>query len=110
MFVAELALQAASRARDESVGRMAVNMNDYERSMVRVRDEVAYEEAVKWRAKLEALEHELREAHVQVEGLRRALDLERADRERERGRHPPGTDSSALPYLALSCHIITLSL
>ena len=45
---------------------MAVDRNSYERSMLRVRDEVAYEEAVKWRGRLEALEQELRTANIQV--------------------------------------------
>ncbi|GAX83641.1 hypothetical protein CEUSTIGMA_g11065.t1 [Chlamydomonas eustigma] len=70
---AELALASAQRIQAESAARAAELRSDEQRAMLRLRDEVAHSEGIKWRERLAVLEQDLRAAHVRIEQLQQEL-------------------------------------
>jgi hypothetical protein len=53
---AELALASAQRIQVETAARAAELRSDEQRAMLRLRDEVAHSEGIKWRERLAVLE------------------------------------------------------
>ncbi|KXZ50182.1 hypothetical protein GPECTOR_17g819 [Gonium pectorale] len=75
---AELALVTVQRSAHEVVERGAMAASDHQRSMLRLHDEVAYKEGLKWQERLATLEQELRTAQQRCEQLEAELAVARS--------------------------------
>ncbi|GLI63227.1 hypothetical protein VaNZ11_006116, partial [Volvox africanus] len=75
---AELALLTVQRSANEAVERGALAASEHQRTMLRLHDEVAYKESLKWQERLAALEQELRVSQQRCEQLEAELAVARS--------------------------------
>ncbi|GLC40224.1 hypothetical protein PLESTB_000227900 [Pleodorina starrii] len=75
---AELALVTVQRSATEAVERGALAAAEHQRAMLRLHDEVAYKEGLKWQERLATLEQELRVAQQRCEQMEAELAVARS--------------------------------
>ncbi|KAG2482892.1 hypothetical protein HYH03_018235 [Edaphochlamys debaryana] len=73
-----LALAAVQRSATEAVERAAHERAEHQRDMLRMHDEVAYREGLKWQERLATLDQELRSAQQRCEALEAELAVARS--------------------------------
>ncbi|GFR49111.1 hypothetical protein Agub_g10907 [Astrephomene gubernaculifera] len=75
---AQLALTTVQRSATEAVERGAMAASEHQRAMLRLHDEVAYKEGLKWKERLATLEQELRAAQQRCEQAEGELAVARS--------------------------------